>query len=89
MLAGWLDNLDGDLNFIIVDPLISNDHFARNNDRVTIMTEPPSVLPQLDMIVLAMKPQMLPEALPALLEFADQNTVCSLLLRVLQQRSLN
>ena len=75
MLAGWLDNLDGDLNFIIVDPLIANDHFACNHDRVTVMTELPSVLPQLDMIVLAMKPQMLPEALPALAGFANQNTV--------------
>lgn len=75
MLAGWLDHLNDDLKFIIVDPMIGDDHFAYDHDRVQIMTTYPDDMPKLDMIVLAMKPQMLPEALPVLKSHADTDTV--------------
>ena len=76
MLAGWLDNLDETIQFLIVDPLVEDNHFAKNNSRVKILNAlPESDLPSLDIIVLAMKPQMLMDALPDLLEHADYNTV--------------
>ena len=29
MLAGWLDNLDETIQFLIVDPLVEDNHFAK------------------------------------------------------------
>lgn len=75
MLAGWLDRLKDDLRFVIVDPMIGDDHFAQGNERVDIHTEYPDIMPDLDIIVLAMKPQMLPDALPALKNHSHKNTV--------------
>ena len=75
MLAGWLDRLNDNLRFIIVDPMISDDHFASRHDRVEIMTAYPDNFPKLDMIVLAMKPQLLTDALPVLKNHADADTI--------------
>jgi len=76
MLAGWLDNLDDTIQFLVIDPMIGDNHFAQNNSRVTIMKAlPESNLPSLDIIVLAMKPQMLMDALPDLMKHANDNTV--------------
>ncbi len=75
MLAGWLDHLDSGLKFIIVDPMIPDDHFAHQHARVEVMTALPSSLPELYMVVLAMKPQMLPDALPDLALHAGPETV--------------
>ena len=75
MLAGWLDRLDNGLKFIIIDPMISDDHFAHGHERVEIFASYPDTLPKLDMIVLAMKPQMLMDALIDLKAVADADTV--------------
>ena len=76
MLAGWLDNLDETIQFLVVDPMVGDNHFAQNHPRVTIMKAlPESNLSSLDMIVLAMKPQMLMDALPDLAKHANNDLV--------------
>ena len=75
MLAGWLTKLSEDLRFIVFDPMIADDHFAHSHDNVVVLNNLPDTLPELDVIVLAMKPQMLPDALPDLLGFSSSTTV--------------
>lgn len=75
MLAGWLSKLDDPLTFDIVDPMITPDHPAAGDDRVTIRTALDDGLAAPDIIVLAMKPQMMPDALPDLAKIARPDTV--------------
>jgi pyrroline-5-carboxylate reductase len=75
MLAGWLDRLDDGLRFIVVDPMISEDHFAHGSTRVDVLAALSDELPKLDMIVLAIKPQMMSDALPDLSAHAARDTV--------------
>lgn len=75
MLAGWLDRLTDDLRFVVVDPMIDSNHFAHGHERVCIRTAYSDDLPKADMIVLAMKPQILPDVLATLKEYAEADTV--------------
>ncbi len=77
MLTGWLSRLEDSLSITVVDPMITVDHPAAHDGRVRIMQaldDAPDI-PAPDIIVLAMKPQMIPDALPALAKIADKNTV--------------
>lgn len=76
LLEGWLAKLSDDLRFIIIDPMITPDHPCAKDGRVEIMTSPdayPKNSPP-DIIVLAMKPQTLAEAMPPLVKLAAKNT---------------
>ncbi|MCE2516784.1 MAG: pyrroline-5-carboxylate reductase [Alphaproteobacteria bacterium] len=85
MLAGWLSKLNDPLSFTIVDPMISPDHPAASHpaashpgasdSRVTILTALDDSIEAPDIIVLAMKPQMMPDALPGLAKIASADTV--------------
>ena len=75
MLTRWLDEFDDEVNFIVIDPQITPQHPAGRDKRVRLLTQVEDGLPSIDLIVLAMKPQMLNDALPALLGIASPNTV--------------
>jgi pyrroline-5-carboxylate reductase len=75
MLAGWLERLDDNLHFIIIDPMIGKNHFAHGDSRVDVLTALPDEPLKLDMIVLAVKPQMVPEVLLDLATHAAKDTV--------------
>ena len=79
MLQGWLAQLDAGLEFTVFDPMLPEDHMACQDDRVTAMTTldpqqfPADQAP--DLVVLAMKPQMLPDAMPPLAAISTPKTV--------------
>lgn len=75
MLTGWLSKLKDPLQFTIIDPLISLDHLAAKDDRVNIYNAIDRQMETPDIIVLAMKPQMMPDALPDLAKLAGPDTV--------------
>ena len=37
MLSGWLERLDEDLRFVVVDPALDADHPLAGHDRVSMM----------------------------------------------------
>ena len=79
MLEGWLAQLDDGLQFMVFDPLLDDQHIACRDDRVISMTAldeqdwGDDTKP--DLIVLAMKPQMLPDALSSLKAISHDDTV--------------
>jgi len=79
MLQGWLAQLDAGLEFTVFDPMLPEDHLACQDDRVTAMTTlDPQQFPadqSPDLVVLAMKPQMLPDAMPPLAAISTPKTV--------------
>ena len=79
MLQGWLTQLDAGLEFTVFDPMLPEDHLACQDDRVTAMTTlDPQQFPadqSPDLVVLAMKPQMLPDAMPPLAAISTPKTV--------------
>lgn len=75
MLVGWLSKLQEDLSFTIVDPMITKDHPCASDARVEVMTSLDEAMSPPDIIVLAMKPQMMPDALPSLAKVAGKHTV--------------
>lgn len=75
MLTGWLERLDEDLQFVVVDPMLAEDHPLAGRDRVAMMASLPDDLEAPDMVVLAVKPQMMAEALPPLAAISSPQTV--------------
>lgn len=79
MLEGWLSQLKDDLHFTVLDPLLDASHIAAKDDRVVAMTRlddyPSDDAVRPDLIVLAMKPQMLPDSLPGLKAICHDETV--------------
>jgi pyrroline-5-carboxylate reductase len=89
MLTGWLAKLEDPLDFTVIDPMIGADHpcaghfsaghFSAGGGRVRIMASAEEYhgdgLDPPNMIVLAIKPQMMAEALPELAKIAGRHTV--------------
>lgn len=75
MLSGWLERLDEDLRFVVVDPALDADHPLAGHDRVSMMASLADDQPAPDMVVLAVKPQMMAEALPPLVAISSPETV--------------
>ena len=75
MLEGWLDRIDDDIHFTVVDPALADGHPLRGRDGVEMVSElDPGMAPP-DMVVLAVKPQSMAEVLPPLVEAARPDTV--------------
>ena len=76
LLEGWLSRLDDEMRFTVVDPEIADDHPLRGREGVTMLASPDAGLAAPpDMAVLAVKPQMMTDALPPLAELARPDTV--------------
>jgi pyrroline-5-carboxylate reductase len=75
MLTGWLERLDEDLGFVVVDPVLAENHPLGSHVRVTMMASLPDDFPAPDMVVLAVKPQVMAEALPPLVAISNAETV--------------
>ena len=79
MLEGWLAQLDDGLDFTVLDPMLDDGHIACRDDRVVALKSLDDhdwgEGAQPDLIVLAMKPQMLPDALPSLKAISHDDTV--------------
>ena len=93
MLEGWLSELDDGLSFSVLDPLLDDQHIACQDDRVASYTSlddaANSNFMAPDLIVLAMKPQMLPDALPALNAISHDETVFLSIAAGITMRQLN
>lgn len=74
MLEGWLNRLDDDIHFTIVDPMAA-DHPLAGSPKVTMLTALDASVPEPDMVVLAVKPQMMAEALPPIIARSRADTV--------------
>ena len=67
MLEGWLANLEDGLSFTVLDPMLADDHIAQKDDRVVALKSlHDAEIDHPDLVILAMKPQMLPDAIPPL-----------------------
>jgi len=75
MLTGWLSNMDKDVRFSVVDPAMGEQHPLASHPQVTFGTSLPKGMDAPDMIVLAMKPQMMAQALPPLIAASRPDTV--------------
>ena len=75
MLTGWLEGLDEDLRFVVVDPVLAENHPLAGHDKVDMHASLPADLETPDLVVLAVKPQMMAEALPPLVDIAGAETV--------------
>lgn len=76
MLEGWLANLEDGLSFTVLDPMLADDHIAQKDDRVVALKSlQDAEIDHPDLVILAMKPQMLPDAIPPLKQICHANTV--------------
>ena len=75
MLTGWLEGLQEDLRFIVVDPVLAESHPLAGHEKVDMHAGLPADLAAPDLVVLAVKPQMMAEALPPLVKRASAETV--------------
>ena len=75
MLEGWLDRIDDDIHFTVVDPALAGDHPLRGRDGVEMVPALDPAMASPDMVVLAVKPQSMDEALPTLIAAARPDTV--------------
>lgn len=75
MLTGWLNNLNDDITFSVVDPAIDATHPLAGRPNVSFTNSVNSGMAAPDMVVLAVKPQMMAEALPPLLKVSRSDTV--------------
>jgi len=75
MLTGWLNNLNDNITFSVVDPAIDATHPLAGRPNVGFTNSVNSDMAAPDMVVLAVKPQMMAEALPPLLKVSRKDTV--------------
>jgi len=75
MLTGWLKNMDESITFCVMDPAFDGTHPLAGQPKVTFSNRMNSDMTSPDMIVLAMKPQMMAEALPPLIKASRRDTV--------------
>ena len=75
LLEGWLANIKDDVRFTVIDPTLADDHPLKGRDRVTMLASPDSSVARPDIVVLAVKPQVMAEALPPLKALAGPDTV--------------
>lgn len=75
MLTGWLNRLEEDLRFVVVDPELADSHPLGQDNRVEMFKTLPENCTAPDMVVLAVKPQMMAEALPPLVQASRDDTV--------------
>ena len=78
MLGGWLDDGIVGAGVAVVEPLFAGgEHLFRDNTEVTVYASADDLPDTLDpeVIVFAVKPQQLPDALPAYIRFATAKTV--------------
>lgn len=75
MLTGWLNKLDKDIVFTVIDPAIDGTHPLAGKTNVTFRNSIDADLASPEMIVLAMKPQMMAQALPPLVKVSRRDTV--------------
>ena len=80
MLEGWISRLDDPMHFTVVDPaLAGDDHPLKKSfgqaGNVTLLAQLDDSTPAPDLVVLAVKPQMMAEALPPLTRLARPDTV--------------
>lgn len=75
MLTGWLRNMDKNIAFSVLDPAFDETHPLAGEPNVIFSKKMHADMKSPDMIVLAMKPQMMAEALPPLIKASRGDTV--------------
>ena len=81
MLKGWIDHFDSDTVFTIIDPFMAVKNPFIDNKRITVLAQAsPAKPPHPDMIspdiiVLAVKPQVMEQALAPLVNLAGADTL--------------
>ena len=81
MLKGWIDHFDSDTVFTIIDPFMAVKNPFIDNKRITVLAQaspakpshPDMISP--DIIVLAVKPQVMEQALAPLVNLAGADTL--------------
>ena len=81
MLKGWIDHFDSDTVFTIIDPFMAVKNPFIDNKRITVLAQaspakpphPDIIAP--DIIVLAVKPQVMEQALAPLVNLAGADTL--------------
>ena len=81
MLKGWIDHFDSDTVFTIIDPFMAVKNPFIDNKRITVLaqaspakpSDPDIIAP--DIIVLAVKPQVMEQALAPLVNLAGADTL--------------
>ena len=81
MLKGWIDHFDSDTVFTIIDPFMAVKNPFIDNKRITVLAQaspakpshPDTTTP--DIIVLAVKPQVMEQALAPLVNLAGADTL--------------
>ena len=75
LLEGWLTRIEDDIQFTVIDPALAADHPFAGRKGVTVLPEAGPDTPKPDMVVLAVKPQVMDEALGPLAKLAGPGTV--------------
>ncbi len=81
MLKGWIDHFDSDTVFTIIDPFMAVKNPFIDNKRITVLAQASPVKPSHpdmiapDIIVLAVKPQVMEQALAPLVNLAGADTL--------------
>ena len=75
MLEGWLANFDDGIQLTVVDPALKEGHPLWGREGVRMLPAVEADTPQPDMVVLAVKPQAMADALPPLAALAGSDTV--------------